>query len=86
MARSSCYELKKDGLSVFERVRAAHTVMSDINDVTGTVDESYSNNTDHKPHLLSKSIAKLASDTRCKIERPLPDFSFLTNTDVEGSF
>lgn len=58
-----------------EHVSAVHTVTRAAEDMDGTIVESESDDTEHKPQRPLKYFIKSSSDTRSKITYELADIS-----------
>lgn len=68
-----------------EHVLATQIVTKAADDMLGAVVESYSDDTEHKPQMPSKSVVKSSSDTRGEIGRELADVGVMTKAEVDRS-
>lgn len=63
---------------------AGHTVAKATEGMNETVVEIYSDATEYKPQVPSKSIVEPSSDIRSEIGHTLADISVVTKTDVKA--
>lgn len=76
---------KETAPSLTERWKAVHTFTKTNEDDTGSIEDSDSVSTDWKLQTKSKSVLKMASDTRCKIESAMADLGVGTKIEVEAT-
>lgn len=71
-------------LSFMKSLMAAHTFMKASKYASSTSIEGDTNNTEHKPQLLSKTVAKPSSCMKREIEHTLTDLRLMTKFDIEA--
>lgn len=69
---------------IMERIMAADKVHNAKEDVTYTVVQSGSDDTEHNLHLPPKSVVKPVSDTKGEMTNVLADRGVVTRTSVQA--